>query len=271
MIPKLIHYSWISKDPIPREIEECMLSWKRVLPDYEYMLWDAQRIDEEIHSLFVRESLDEQKWAFAADYVRLFAVLKYGGIWLDTDVYVLKSFDSLLCNRMFIGKEKFALFQYDGTRSWVNTLTAHCFGAEPGHTFLLQCMEYYDNRHFVLSAKNSVPQRLRYDMRLLPDIFATYAMRWGYKGNPLEEESRENLEECILILPYWYLDHPHYKDIQMSYCVHLQHGHWVPVTDGTGCSLASVQQKKKNLYYYLLTFINRILSKKRLGIVVRSY
>lgn len=271
MIPKIVHYSWISEDPMPLVVQDCMDSWKRVLPDYELILWNAERIKEEISSIFVDEAIEEKKWAFAADYVRVYAIYKYGGIWLDTDVVVLKNFDELLSHQLFIGKEKMALFQYDGSRSWVNNLTAHCFGAVPGHTLLGRCLAYYQDRHFVLSTDCSLPQRLRYDMRLLPEVMANLAAEMGYVGNPLYEKSSEILNDGGIAFPYWYFDHPHYEDVTQSFCIHLQAGNWVPATKGQTQCLVSPSGKKKNCFYYLFSFANWLLARKRMGIVVRSY
>ena len=85
MIPKLIHYSWFSGEPYPQFLQECMDTWRKVLPDYEFMLWDAEKLAE-CHNVFANEAASVKKWAFAADFVRLYAVYHYGGIWLDTDV-----------------------------------------------------------------------------------------------------------------------------------------------------------------------------------------
>lgn len=95
MIPKVIHYCWISGDPFPEKIQKCVDSWKRVLPDYEVVLWDYAKI----HALNVRwceEAIACKKYAFAADYIRFYALYNYGGIYLDSDVEVLKPFDDLL-------------------------------------------------------------------------------------------------------------------------------------------------------------------------------
>ena len=73
-IPKKIHWCWLSGDPLPVKIQDCINSWKRVMPDYEIVLWDKQRFD--IHSVkFVADACNARKWAFAADYIRLYALL----------------------------------------------------------------------------------------------------------------------------------------------------------------------------------------------------
>ena len=104
MIPKLIHYSWFSGEPFPKHIEELMKTWKKVLPDYEFMLWDAKKLAE-VNNTFANEAVSVGKWAFAADFIRLYAVYTYGGIWLDTDVEKYKSFNPYLKHKMFIGRE----------------------------------------------------------------------------------------------------------------------------------------------------------------------
>lgn len=95
MIPKIIHYCWLSKDPIPKDMQMFIDGWYEKLPDYEFMLWDFNRFD--IHSSqWVKEAFSKKKYAFAADYIRLYALYNYGGIYMDMDVEVLKSFDPFL-------------------------------------------------------------------------------------------------------------------------------------------------------------------------------
>ena len=92
MIPKIIHFCWLSDDKFPDVIEKCMASWHKKLPDYEFILWDTNRFNLE-DSTWVKQAFESKKYAFAADYIRLFAVFNYGGIYMDTDIEVLKKFD----------------------------------------------------------------------------------------------------------------------------------------------------------------------------------
>ncbi len=138
MIPKIVHYCWLSGDPVPDNLSKCMESWKRLLPDYEFMLWDKSRFD--INSVaWVKEAYENKKYAFAADYIRLYAVYNYGGIYLDMDVEVRKSFNPLLNNGYILGYEK------------ENCIEAGIFGAEQGADWLKPCLEYYVGRHFIKS------------------------------------------------------------------------------------------------------------------------
>lgn len=92
MIPKIIHYTWFSNDPMPDKVLRCMASWQQIMPDYELKKWDMDAI-KHIDVPFLKEALAAKKWAYAADFVRMYAVFYEGGIYLDTDVQVYKSFD----------------------------------------------------------------------------------------------------------------------------------------------------------------------------------
>ena len=122
MIPKIIHYCWFGSD-IPESIQRNIDKWKSVMPDYEFIQWDSSRFPRE-KLLWVDQACDNHKYAFAADYVRLYALYEYGGIYLDTDVEVLKSFDPFLNDTVFFGFEElvgFAVFVGFGKNS-VETL-----------------------------------------------------------------------------------------------------------------------------------------------------
>lgn len=136
MIPKIIHLCWLSGDPYPPKIAKCLASWKKHLPDYEVMLWDTKRFDLS-SSIWVRQAFEKKKYAFAADYIRFYALYNYGGIYLDSDVEVLKSFDDMLDLPYFVGAEK------------AQTPEAAVMGAEKGCDWIKACLDYYNDRPFV--------------------------------------------------------------------------------------------------------------------------
>ena len=105
MIPKVIHFCWLSGDKYPSKIRYCINSWKEKLPDYEIRLWDLSRFDID-SSVWCKEAFEMKKYAFAADYIRCYALYKEGGIYLDSDVELLRSFDDLLHLPYFIGEEQ---------------------------------------------------------------------------------------------------------------------------------------------------------------------
>ena len=93
MIPKVIHYCWLSNDPFPRNIRRCMNSWRKVMPGYEIKRWSLENFDAASAPVYVQEAIKARKWAFAADYIRIYALYTEGGFYMDSDVIVLKPFD----------------------------------------------------------------------------------------------------------------------------------------------------------------------------------
>src|SRR5574344_2187890 len=106
IINKKIHYCWFGNKPKSELMLNCIKSWKKKLPDFELIEWNNSNISE-IKSPYFQAAIKNRKWAFAADYGRLWALYNYGGIYFDTDIEVLKSFDDLLENNSFIGVEKY--------------------------------------------------------------------------------------------------------------------------------------------------------------------
>lgn len=136
-IPKVIHYCWFGGGKLDELSQRCIESWKEKLPDYEIKEWNESNFDIKINK-FVNEAYEKKYWAFVSDYARLWVVYNYGGIYLDTDVEMLKSFSPLLQEKAFIGLEH-------GTMA----STGLGFGAEKGNLLIKELMEYYDDKSFV--------------------------------------------------------------------------------------------------------------------------
>ena len=154
MIPKKIHYCWLSADPLPELAQKCLSSWKQFLPDYEIVLWDLNKFD--INSTpWTKESFESKKYAFAADYIRLYALYTEGGIYLDSDVEVIQSFNNFLNCESFIG------FESSGD------IEPAVLGAEKGSAWIGKSLKYYQNRHFVNSKGN-------YDTKPLPIVLEQF-------------------------------------------------------------------------------------------------
>lgn len=142
MIPKVIHYCWLSKDPQPEVIRQCIASWRRHLPEYQIKLWDMDSLDYQAVP-FTRDALANRKWAFVSDYVRLYALYHEGGIYLDSDVRAFGKLDELLENDFFSGLE---MRDKEHTQIY---LEAAIMGAAPGHPFIKECLDLYDSRPFI--------------------------------------------------------------------------------------------------------------------------
>ncbi len=134
-IPKIIHYCWLSGEPFPEDIRKCMDSWAEKMPDYQIKLWDTNNFDCGICT-YTRQAMERKKYAFVSDYIRLYALYHEGGIYLDSDIEVLKSFDALLENRAFTGFES-------GGR-----IGAWIFASEKGNSLFKRLLDYYADRSF---------------------------------------------------------------------------------------------------------------------------
>ena len=221
MIPKIIHYTWFSGDEMPQTVKECIASWRQYLPDYEFRRWDMKAI-EIIDSTFLQEAVSVKKWAYAADYVRLYALYHDGGIYLDTDVMVYKPFDDLLSNHVFIGKEN-TIHELPLDGKWIHYLTSHCMGADPGSEYIKDCLNYFDGRHFILSHNEQFPHSLRYNYVLLPYIQAEIARGYGYDGTP-KQQKIQYCKDGLVIYPSDYFNG--FSFIAKSYCEHFGLGSW---------------------------------------------
>lgn len=105
MIPKVIHYCWFGGNPLPKLAKKCIKSWKKYCKDYEIIEWNEKNFDIDSAPLYVRQAYEAKKWAFVTDYVRLYAITTCGGIYMDTDVEVVKSLDPFLKHHAFSGFE----------------------------------------------------------------------------------------------------------------------------------------------------------------------
>ena len=104
MIPKKIHYCWFSGNKMPKEFEAYIASWKKNCPDYEIIRWDETNYDVS-RNTYMKDAYKEKRWGFVPDYARFDIIYQEGGIYLDTDVELLKSLDPLLDNPCFLGFE----------------------------------------------------------------------------------------------------------------------------------------------------------------------
>lgn len=139
MIPKIIHYCWFGGNPLPDLAERCIQSWKQYCPDYELVEWNEKNYDISSAPLYVQQAYEAKKWAFITDVVRLFALYQFGGIYMDTDVEVVKPLDRFLEHAAFSGFEDEV------------TIPTGIMAAEKGHPLIGQLLAYYDDRPFLVN------------------------------------------------------------------------------------------------------------------------
>jgi mannosyltransferase OCH1-like enzyme len=139
MIPQIIHYCWFGKNYLPPLIQKCIESWKKYLLDYEIKEWNEDNFDINI-TPYTRDAYLKKKYAFVSDYVRFYVLYHYGGIYLDTDVEILKTLNPLLHHKMFSGFE---------SKDRINP--GLILGAEKKQVFIKDMIDGYNKRCFINS------------------------------------------------------------------------------------------------------------------------
>ena len=132
MIPKTIHYCWFGRGEKPKLAQKCITSWKKFMPDYEIVEWNEDNFDVNMNG-YTRMCYEQKKYAFLSDYARLLIIKEHGGLYFDTDVEVLRSFNGLLQQEAFFGFE---------TNEYINTGLG--FGAEADSEVLDALIREYD-------------------------------------------------------------------------------------------------------------------------------
>jgi mannosyltransferase OCH1-like enzyme len=133
-IPKVIHYCWFGKKRKPKLVRDCIVSWKKHLSDYQIIEWNETNSDLSIP--FVANAYKQKKWAFVSDYIRLKVIYENGGVYLDTDMMVIKNFDEMLNHNFFLGAED---------SEFIN---CSILGAVKGNEIVKEILTFYDNLKF---------------------------------------------------------------------------------------------------------------------------
>lgn len=207
MIPKKIHYCWFGSNPLPKKDKKCIESWRRYCQDYEILRWDESNYDISKNQ-YMKEAYDAGKWGFVPDYARLEIIYEHGGIYLDTDVELVKSLDELLVCESFMGFE-------DGEH--VNP--GLCIAAEPHHSAIKKLLDIYNGRRFLLPDGE-------------PDLTPSPIMNTEkLKEMGLKQNNRKQIVNGITIFPKEYFCPKDYKTGKLkvtenTYGIHWFHGSW---------------------------------------------
>ena len=136
-IPKIIHYVWFGGKELPQAAQKCIASWKKYLPDYEIKEWNEQNFDVTVNR-FCYEAYKAKKYAFVSDFIRIYVLYNYGGIYMDVDVEVVKPFDE-----KFLGCESFSGYETS------KTIPTGIMGSCKGQKFFGKILEYYEKESFI--------------------------------------------------------------------------------------------------------------------------
>jgi len=205
-IPKKIHYIWLGGGEMSSTIQNCMATWQKVCPDYEIVEWNEHNYDM-TQSQLIKNAVRAKNWALAADMMRAEILLKHGGIYLDTDVELIKPFDDLLEYSFFIGYE---------AKLWCNNAV---IGSEAGHDVLKKVVDIYNVDSTVDKHSN-----------LLCVHTYSAVFKYYYDHNP--DGKNVVLDGGIALLSPEYFYSQHWltrktKHSDLSYCIHRCSNTWL--------------------------------------------
>ncbi len=189
-IPKIIHLCWFSGDEYPEGIKECLDSWKRIIPDYQVKLW-TKEMALATGIPFVKEAIEQRKWAFAADVIRLYALYHDGGVYADSDILFLKRFDEYLTNDLVLFHEYTeSYFKRDNPKNMFDeeghklikgvsvfglNIQAAFMISKGHHPFVKELLDLYGSMHFEKKEDH------QYKGMVSPKIYAMELEKYGYR------------------------------------------------------------------------------------------
>lgn len=145
-IPKVIHYCWFGRNPLPELAVKCIESWKKYFPDYEIKEWNEDNFD--VHIIpYTAEAYEAKKYAYVSDYARFWILYHFGGIYFDTDVEVIKPMDDIIAAGPFMGCEK--PYKPGATPNELGVAPGLGLGVNPGLGLYKDLLDYYGNLHFI--------------------------------------------------------------------------------------------------------------------------
>lgn len=208
-IPKIIHYCWFGGSKIPEQNRRWMESWRKYCPDYQIIEWNEDNYDIS-KNLYMKQAYERGKWAFVSDYARVDVIVQYGGVYLDTDVELIKNIDPLLRNEAFCGFE---------SKQYINFGLG--FGAVKNHNIIKKVRDDYQRRQFILEGgKLNLVACPLYQTELLE--------KYGLKKNGQFQllEGMTIYPERVLC-PKSYYSFKIMKNLEYSYGIHHFAASWV--------------------------------------------
>lgn len=227
MIPKKIHYCWFGNNPLPKTAKKCIASWKKYCPDYEIICWNEKNFDINCNQ-YVQEAYENKKFAFVTDYVRLYALYTQGGVYMDTDVELIKNIDKFLVNKAFSG------FEND------TTVPTGIMASEPKLDVFKHLLNYYKDKHFIKNGKMDTTT----NVTIITDIMSKKGLE---KNNKLQtiEEFTFYPKEYFCPINY---DTKKKVITENTYTIHWFAGSWIP--------------KKERIKVKTYKYIKKILGKE---------
>lgn len=214
MIPKIVHFCWFGRNQYDSLVKRCIDSWNRLIPDFEFILWNESNFDVSFIN-FTKQAYDHKFYAFVSDFVRLYALFEYGGVYLDTDVELLKRLDKFMELKGFIGFEKKLSPK---TKTEFYEVGTGTIGSIKGHELIKELMQYYYNLNFIENSKPvTIPN---------PEIFGKVMKKYG-----LVENNKFQIIKDMAVFPNYYFSPkmPKHKNVltNRSFSIHHFSGSWL--------------------------------------------
>lgn len=211
-IPKIIHYCWFGRGEKPEIVKQCIKSWEKILKDYEIREWNEDTFDISIND-FVKEAYENKKYAFVSDYVRVYALYNFGGIYMDTDVEVFKSFDEYLNNESFWGFE---------VGNYIATST---IGASKGNKVIKTFLESYEGKGFL---NNDGSFNITTNVKIVSEIFEKLGATLNGEYQEIKEVGA--IYPIEIFSPY---DYRYYEILktEKTICMHHYYKSWLPADE----------------------------------------
>lgn len=225
MIPKVIHYCWFGGKPEPEAVIRCIASWRSCCPDYEIKRWDETNYDIN-RCQYMADAYKGKKWAFVSDYARLDIIYNEGGIYMDTDVEMVKPFEELLKEKMFCGFESRDPVGFKkGIPIEYSVNLGLGYGAEKGHPYIKKMLELYQTLRFY-NEDGSL------NMIACPRYQTMILSQYGLVAN----NKTQRLNECIVYSPEYFCPQSNVTDkmlypIDKSYSIHHFTVSWASIKD----------------------------------------
>lgn len=203
LIPKMIHYTWFSGEPIPKNLQRCIDSWKEKCPDYEIICWNASNYDYKKYP-YTRQAYEAKRWGYMADVARLEILYEHGGFYLDTDVELLKSLDELRYQKGFCGREDWGHANFGGGSGCVKNLdiVGALLDFRKDVPFLLESGQYNLEASGYFETKPLMERGLSITNRTeIVEEFAVYASEFFCPYNYIS--GKENITDQTISIHYF--------------------------------------------------------------------
>lgn len=218
MIPKVIHYCWFGRNPLPESAKKCIASWRKFLPDYEIKEWNEDNFDVNIIP-YTAEAYRMKKYAFVSDYARFWILYKYGGLYFDTDVEVIRPMDDIIARGPFMGCENAYDPSKDTGATTLDVAPGLGLGVNPGLGLYEEILASYKDLYFLLpdGTKNQVTV-----VKYTTDILVGHGLKYT-----------DQIQQCagVWIYPKEYFCPKDYKTGKLSItpnsrCIHHYSASW---------------------------------------------